>query len=142
MIRGKDHFGETDLCRPEYNPPRSSSPFPVTFPALILFSSPVCVHPRLSAGTYHGMYHVEESAIREMIEWTPDVIVMLQGANDAARDTKAMFEMRLRRWFGHLQGNITEGKLAPPKKFIYVTCPTRIYKCAPLRPEHRVSPQL
>ena len=28
---------------------------------------------------------------------------MLEGANDAARDSIASFEMRLKRWLGHLE---------------------------------------
>lgn len=59
------------------------------------------------------MFHVEESAIHEMTQWSPDVIIFLQGANDASRDKLSMFEMRLRRWLTHLTARESATVLAP-----------------------------
>ena len=60
--------------------------------------------------------------------WSPDYLVMLEGANDAARDSIASFEVRIRRFMGDLEGNITAGLIKRPKGIVYVTCPTRQYK--------------
>lgn len=79
-------------------------------------------------GEFHGMMRVEEWAIDELRTWSPDYIVMLEGANDAARDTLASFEVRMRRWLANLESNITAGLITRPKGIVYVTCPTRHYK--------------
>lgn len=77
---------------------------PVPYRTNLIFDISPC------AGTYHGMFHVEESAISEMQKWSPDVIVFLQGANDASRDKLEMFEVRLRRWLGHLTVRFAGGR--------------------------------
>ena len=62
---------------------------------------------------------------------------MLEGANDAARDTIASFEVRLRKFLFNLESNITAGLIKRPKGMVYVTCPTRQYKRATRCPRLR-----
>lgn len=54
-------------------------------------------------GEFHGMVLVEDEAMGQLVTYRPRALVMLQGANDAARDTVAKYEERLRRYLGHLK---------------------------------------
>lgn len=76
---------------------------------------------------FHGLSVVDELAEVELREWAPDVIVQLQAANDAARDSFEMYDQRMRKWIDKLQGLIREGAIAP-KRHIWITAPVRHYK--------------
>lgn len=78
-------------------------------------------------GEFHGMTVVEKHAMEEVLQWKPRVVVMLQGANDAARDTVAMFETRLRPFLAQLKEAV-EKKEVPLEKFVWINAPTRHYK--------------
>ena len=70
---------------------------------------------------------VEQHGRAEVLQWAPTAIVMLQGANDAARDTTAAFEARLRSFLGWLRAAVEEGRV-PLRRLVWVTSPTRHYK--------------
>lgn len=57
-------------------------------------------------GEFHGMILVETEAIPQMLRYKPKVVVMLEAANDAARDTVALFEERLRRFLNDLKASL------------------------------------
>lgn len=65
-----------------------------------------------------------------MEAYQPRALVVLEGANDAARDTLVAFERKLREWLGQLRGNVTAGKVRELDKFVWITAPTRFYKAS------------
>lgn len=60
------------------------------------------------SGEFHGMPLVQESALRQLRAYKPRALVMLQGANDAARDSISVFEGRLRTYLGDLKARTAE----------------------------------
>ena len=88
-------------------------------------------HPRLrSAGLaseYHGIDQMMAHTLGDLRGWKPDVLVMLQGANDAARDSVAAFSTRLQAFLQALKEAIDAGEIAP-RRLVWATAPIRSYK--------------
>lgn len=63
--------------------------------------SPTPPRPRQLYGTeQHGMSVMLGGGVDELLEQNPDVLVILQGANDPARDSLANYEMRFKEFVG------------------------------------------
>jgi len=79
-------------------------------------------------GEYHGLPAILESLGRELRERPAGSIVLLEGANDAARDSIGAFEIRLQALVQLLLQAKAQGWWRPPHTLIYVRPPTRHYK--------------
>lgn len=90
-------------------------------------------NPRAMKGQYaaelhgteqHGMSVMLEGGLAELRTVNPNVLIVLQGANDPARDTLANFEMRFKEFVGKVKAWREEGVLKFTK-IIMIGAPTR-----------------
>lgn len=76
---------------------------------------------------FHGLSVVLAHAKQELLEHPPEVIVQLQVANDAARDTLANYTRRMGEWIGILKELEASGRVAP-RRHLWITPAVRHYK--------------
>ena len=75
-------------------------------------------------GVLHGTSRMLELGLDTVRAERPDAVVLLQGANDAARDSLAAAEGRLRNFTAQLAGLVRSGQV-PLRTVVWVTAPTR-----------------
>ncbi len=93
-------------------------------------------HPLLRAQGMHGEFHglaaqlEDDAARKELLSWRPAVVVNMQAANDAARDTFAQYKARLANFTAMLQGvqDGSSGEAALAARLLFITIPVRHYK--------------
>lgn len=91
---------------------------------LLLTARPLSV--RVSA-EYHGTDHLLQQGLDDLRRVPPDLLVLQQGANDAARDSIAKFSERLREFLTKVKAMEASGEISP-KTVVWSTPPTRQYK--------------
>lgn len=76
---------------------------------------------------YHGSDHLLQQGPGDLRRVPPDILVLQQGANDAARDSIAKFKERLREFLTQLKEMVSKGEVKP-RVVVWATPPTRQYK--------------
>jgi len=85
----------------------------------------------LRGSELHGMSVMGTDGLNELRNNNPHTLVMLQGANDPARDTLPRFEQRLGDFLRSVRADLDRGDLTT-RRTVWITAPTRHYKARAL----------